>query len=308
MTATAPVADSLLANSIRALAMDAVEAAKSGHPGMPMGMAEIAVALWHRHLRHNPAHPQWANRDRFVLSNGHGSMLLYALLHLTGYDLPLDELRRFRQLHSKTPGTSGARCHAGRGNDDGAARPGARQRGGDGLERTAAGGGIQPAGPRHRRPPHLRIRRRRLHDGRHLARSLLACRHVGLGQAHGLLRRQRHLDRRRDARLVHRRHAAPVRSVRLERHPACRRQQRRSRRRGNPGGARGHRSSDADLLQDGDRQGRADEGRHGRGAWRSAGREGGGRDARRARLELPAVRNSARHLCHVECARRRRRR
>jgi transketolase len=104
MTVTAAVADSLLANAIRALAMDAVEAAKSGHPGMPMGMAEIAVALWHRHLRHNPAHPKWVNRDRFVLSNGHGSMLLYALLHLTGYDLPLEELKRFRQLHSKTPG------------------------------------------------------------------------------------------------------------------------------------------------------------------------------------------------------------
>ncbi len=84
--------------------MDAVEAAKSGHPGMPMGMAEIAVALWQRHLRHSPAHPRWPDRDRFVVSNGHGSMLLYALLHLTGYDLPLDELRRFRQLHSKTPG------------------------------------------------------------------------------------------------------------------------------------------------------------------------------------------------------------
>jgi len=93
-----------LANALRALAMDAVQQANSGHPGMPMGMAEIAEALWHRHLRHNPANPQWANRDRFVLSNGHGSMLLYALLHLTGYDLPIDELKRFRQLHSKTPG------------------------------------------------------------------------------------------------------------------------------------------------------------------------------------------------------------
>ena len=93
-----------LANAIRALAMDGVEKAKSGHPGMPMGMAEIAVALWNRHLRHNPANPHWANRDRFVLSNGHGSMLQYALLHLTGYDLPLRELETFRQLHSKTPG------------------------------------------------------------------------------------------------------------------------------------------------------------------------------------------------------------
>ena len=102
--AAAPVRDADLANAIRVLAMDAVEAAKSGHPGMPMGMAEIAVALWTRHLRHDPADPAWPDRDRFVLSNGHGSMLQYALLHLTGYDLPLAELRRFRQLHSKTPG------------------------------------------------------------------------------------------------------------------------------------------------------------------------------------------------------------
>ncbi|WP_440225435.1 transketolase [Dokdonella sp. MW10] len=93
-----------LANAIRALAMDAVEAAKSGHPGMPMGMADLAEVLWNDVLRHNPANPKWANRDRFVLSNGHGSMLIYALLHLTGYDLPIDELRRFRQLHSKTAG------------------------------------------------------------------------------------------------------------------------------------------------------------------------------------------------------------
>src|SRR5438552_6427579 len=94
----------LLANAIRALAMDAVQAANSGHPGMPMGMAEVSVALWNHHLRHNPANPHWPDRDRFVLSNGHGSMLQYALLHLTGYDLPMAEIRRFRQLHSKTPG------------------------------------------------------------------------------------------------------------------------------------------------------------------------------------------------------------
>ena len=95
---------SLMANAIRALAMDAVQQANSGHPGAPMGMADIAVALWRRHLKHNPGNPHWADRDRFVLSNGHGSMLLYALLHLTGYELPMSELRRFRQLHSKTPG------------------------------------------------------------------------------------------------------------------------------------------------------------------------------------------------------------
>lgn len=93
-----------LTSAVRALAMDAVQKANSGHPGMPMGMAEIAEVLWIHHLRHNPANPNWADRDRFVLSNGHGSMLIYALLHLTGYDLPIEEIKRFRQLHSKTPG------------------------------------------------------------------------------------------------------------------------------------------------------------------------------------------------------------
>ena len=91
-------------NVLRALAMDAVQKANSGHPGMPMGMAEIAEVLWRRHLRHNPGNPKWVDRDRFVLSNGHGSMLQYALLHLTGYDLPIEELQRFRQLGSRTPG------------------------------------------------------------------------------------------------------------------------------------------------------------------------------------------------------------
>lgn len=91
-------------NVLRVLAMDAVQKANSGHPGMPMGMAEIATVLWRRHLRHNPANPRWPDRDRFVLSNGHGSMLLYALLHLTGYDLPMAQVERFRQLHSQTPG------------------------------------------------------------------------------------------------------------------------------------------------------------------------------------------------------------
>ena len=93
-----------LANAIRALSMDAVQKANSGHPGAPMGMADIAEVLWRSHLKHNPKNPHWADRDRFVLSNGHGSMLLYSLLHLTGYDLSMDEIKNFRQLHSKTPG------------------------------------------------------------------------------------------------------------------------------------------------------------------------------------------------------------
>ncbi len=106
-TSTVPAAQAdptRMANAIRALAMDAVQKADSGHPGMPMGMADIAVALWKHHLRHNPANPLWPDRDRFMLSNGHGSMLQYSLLHLTGYDLPMKELKNFRQLHSKTPG------------------------------------------------------------------------------------------------------------------------------------------------------------------------------------------------------------
>jgi len=93
-----------LANAIRVLSMDAVQQANSGHPGAPMGMADIAEVLWNDYLKHNPSDPEWVNRDRFVLSNGHGSMLLYSLLHLTGYDLPIEELKNFRQLHSKTPG------------------------------------------------------------------------------------------------------------------------------------------------------------------------------------------------------------
>ena len=134
-----------LANAIRALAMDAVEAAKSGHPGMPMGMAEIAVALWTRHLRHNPANPHWPDRDRFVLSNGHGSMLQYALLHLTGYDLPMDELRSFRQLQLEDARASGGRRHARRRDDHRPARPGPRQRGRHGARREAARRAVQPA-------------------------------------------------------------------------------------------------------------------------------------------------------------------
>ena len=93
-----------LANAIRALSMDAVQKANSGHPGAPMGMADIAEVLWNDFLKHNPTDPTWYDRDRFILSNGHASMLLYSLLHLSGYDLPLEELKNFRQLHSKTPG------------------------------------------------------------------------------------------------------------------------------------------------------------------------------------------------------------
>ncbi len=101
---TRSIAFNPITGAIRALAMDAVQKANSGHPGAPLGMAEIAEVLWRRHMRHNPANPQWADRDRFVLSNGHGSMLIYALLHLTGYDLSIDDLKNFRQFGSRTAG------------------------------------------------------------------------------------------------------------------------------------------------------------------------------------------------------------
>src|ERR687895_2861854 len=99
-----PELDQLCINTIRALSLDAVQKANSGHPGLPLGAAPMAYVLWTKFLRHNPRNPKWQNRDRFLLSAGHGSMLIYSLLHLTGYDLPLGELKNFRQLHSKTPG------------------------------------------------------------------------------------------------------------------------------------------------------------------------------------------------------------
>ena len=100
-----------LANAIRALGMDAVQAAQSGHPGAPMGMADIAEVLWNDYVKHNPSNPEWFDRDRFVLSNGHGSMLLYSVLHLTGYPLTMDEIRNFRQFGSRTAGRPGRSPH-----------------------------------------------------------------------------------------------------------------------------------------------------------------------------------------------------
>ena len=129
-----------LANAIRALSMDAVQKANSGHPGAPMGMADIAEVLWNDFLKHNPQNPDWVDRDRFILSNGHASMLLYSLLHLTGYDLPLSELKQFRQLHSKTPGHPEHGYTRGGNHHRPAGRAGERRR--DGHRRTDAGGAV----------------------------------------------------------------------------------------------------------------------------------------------------------------------
>ena len=157
-----------MANAIRALAIDAVEAAKSGHPGMPMGMADVATALWTRFHKFDAADPRWPDRDRFVLSAGHGSMLLYALLHLTGHDgMGIEEIKRFRQLHSPAAGHPEFGEHPGDRDHHRPARPGHRHRGRHGARRAPAGGAVrQLAG----RSPHLGDRLRRRPDGGHQPR------------------------------------------------------------------------------------------------------------------------------------------
>ena len=162
-----------------------------------------------------PGQPRWVDRDRFVLSNGHGSMLLYALLHLTGYDLPMEELKRFRQLHSRTPGTR-RRMSPGAETTTGPLGRAFPTRSAWRIARSCSPG-IQPPGLRDRLPLHLRVSGRRLSDGGNLARSLLAGRNARSGQAHCVLRRQWHLDRRARRGLVYRRHAEALRGVRLAR-------------------------------------------------------------------------------------------
>ena len=143
--------DELCIDTIRTLSIDAVQKANSGHPGLPLGAAPMAYVLWQRHLRHNPRDPHWPDRDRFVLSAGHGCAMLYSLLHLTGYDLTLDDLKAFRQWGSRTPGHPETHLTPGRRGDDRTARPGHRERGRHGDRRAVPGGAIQPARPRDRR-------------------------------------------------------------------------------------------------------------------------------------------------------------
>jgi transketolase len=153
-----------LANAIRALSMDAVQKANSGHPGAPMGMADIAEVLWRDVLKFNPGNPTWIDRDRFVLSNGHASMLLYSVLHLTGYPLSMEEIKNFRQFGSKTPGHPEREVHLGIETTTGPLGQGFANAVG-----TFARGHFQPARPRRHRSSHLCIRWRWLHDGRHFA-------------------------------------------------------------------------------------------------------------------------------------------
>ena len=197
--------------------MDAVEAAKSGHPGMPMGMADIAEVLWNDFLSHNPKNPDWFNRDRFVLSNGHGSMLLYSLLHLTGYDLPIEELKHFRQLHSRTAGHPERHETPGVETTTGPLGQGLANAVGMALAEKVLAARFNRPDHAIRRPHDVCVPRRRLPHGRHLARGLLARRHLQARQADRALRRQQHLHRRQGRRLVHRRHDPALRSLWLER-------------------------------------------------------------------------------------------
>ena len=204
--------------------MDAVEAAQSGHPGTPMALAPAAYLLWSRFLRHNPANPAWPDRDRFVLSCGHASMLLYSLLHLSGYDLPLEEIKAFRQWGSRTPG------HPERGHTPGVETTtgplgqgvGERRRDGDG--RALPGRALQPAGSRGGGPPGVGGRQRRRPHGRRRERGAVARRPSEARQAHRDLRRQPHHDRRRHRPHLLRGRAAPVRGVWMARRPRGRRQ------------------------------------------------------------------------------------
>ena len=229
--------DQLAINTIRTLSIDAVEKANSGHPGTPMSMAPVAYELWQNHLRYDPADPIWPNRDRFVLSAGHASMLIYSVLHLAGVkrvdddynvlDEPavsLHEIERFRQLHSRTPGHPEYRWTTGIETTTGPL--------GQGIG-TSVGmaHGLEVAGRTLRRRPlrlrRLRARRRRLPDGGRLARSRLAGRPPQARQPLLDVRQQPHHDRRRHRPRLRRRRPDPLRGLRLERAAGRRRQRRR---------------------------------------------------------------------------------
>ncbi len=217
MTTANPKLDQLCVNTIRALAIDTVQEANSGHPGLPLGAAPVGYSLFARAMKHNPANPGWPDRDRFVLSAGHGSALLYSLLHLTGYDLPLDQLKQFRQWGSHTPGHPEYGDTAGRRGHDRPTRPGLRDERGHGDRREPPQRTVQPAGARGREPPHLRARRRRRPHGGRRARSGLARRPPRAGQARRLLRLQPDLPGCLHEHVVHRRRRPGVRRVRLAR-------------------------------------------------------------------------------------------
>ncbi len=214
--------------------MDAIQKAKSGHPGMPMGMAAAAYTLWTRHLRFDPAAPRWVNRDRFVLSGGHGCMLLYSLLHLTGYDLPLDEIKNFRQWGSKTPGHPEFGHTPGVEATTGPLGQGLANAVGMALAEAYLGGVLQPSRAHGHRPSCLRHRGGRMPAGRCCGRGLLAGGTSRAEQTDRPLRRQPHLHRRRHRAIVLRGCPEPLRRLRVVR----------------AGGGRGRQRSGCDRSRD----------------------------------------------------------
>ena len=252
-----------MADAIRALAIDAVEQAKSGHPGMPMGMADVATVLLTRFLKFDAADPRWPDRDRFVLSAGHGSMLLYALLHLTGHaGMGIEEMQRFRQLHSPAAGHPGIRRASGDRDHHRPARPGHRHRGRHGAGRAHAGRALrQVAG----RPPHLGDRLATATCRRASAtRPPRLAGHLQLEKLTRPLGRQPHLDRRRHRAVLHRRRAEALLGLWLGGAAGGRARPRAGRRGAVLGDA--HPQADADRLPHHHRLRRADQGRHRRRA------------------------------------------
>ena len=265
--------DQLSINTLRTLALDAVEQAKSGHPGLPMGAAPMAHVLWTRYLRHNPADPSWPGRDRFVLSAGHGCMLLYALLHLTGYDLSLDELKHFRQWGSLTPGHPERGHTAGVEATTGPLGAGHRERRRDGDRRQAPGGALRRGG----RLPRIRARLRRRPDGGRLGRGLVARRPSGPRQPRLPLRRQPRDHRRRHPARLHGGPRGPLRRLRVAHaHGRGRKRPGRDRRR-HRRGDRPRRPADLHLGED-DHRLRLRRRRHVAGPLRRARRRAAGRD------------------------------
>ena len=196
--------DQLCVNTIRFLAADAVEKAKSGHPGMPMGMADAAYLLWSRFLRWQPDDPEWPGRDRFVLSAGHGSMLLYSLLHLSGYDLPMEELQRFRQLGCRTPGHPEHGLTPGVETTTGPLGQGVGNARRHGARGAHAGGALSRWRLRSVSSARVRHLRRRRSDGGRLVRGGVARRTLGTRQPGDVVRRQSHHHRGRHRARVHR--------------------------------------------------------------------------------------------------------
>ncbi len=230
--------DQLSINTIRTLSIDAVQQANSGHPGTPMALAPLVYTIWNRVLRFDPEDPIWPNRDRFVLSNGHASMLLWSVLHLTGtkavnadYErlgeasVSLDDIRRFRQLDSKAPGHPEYHWVSGVEDHQRAARPGRRHQRRNGNRSEVARQPLQPAGLRYFRLPHLCCMRGRLHDGGHLGGVRLTSGPLGLGQSLLGLRQQSYYHRGEHAHRLHRGHRGAVSGIWMER-PAGRRRQR----------------------------------------------------------------------------------